>query len=71
MLVEQVWKCGGGGGGKGVGGSDADTLVATSEVTCAFVDDDFRPVRMPEELRVLLERGAARYKAAGGAAESQ
>ena len=34
-----------------------------SEVTCATVDNDFKVVRIPEEVRPALERGAARFAA--------
>lgn len=53
VLVEEVRKC-----------DSNNTLVASSEVTCAFVDGEYKPIRLPAELRAALERGAAMHKAA-------
>lgn len=38
----------------------------TSEVTCATVDNNFRPCRIPEQVRPDLERGAAWFAAGSG-----
>ena len=40
-----------------------DSLVAVSEVTVAYVDDNFRPLRLPAELKLSLDKGAAAYAA--------
>lgn len=43
-----------------------DAVVALSEVTCATVDGDFKVVRIPADVRLMLEEGAARFAAAAG-----
>ena len=41
----------------------SDKIKQFSEVTCATVDNDFKVVRIPAEVRLMLEKGAARFAA--------